>query len=65
MSDQENKYNIEHRKKRKTTMIYEDQLSWISRNQPTDIKSEAEFICLLLSLGIQTYVKQHAEADDE
>lgn len=51
------KYNIEHRKVRKTTMFYEEQLSWIGRNQPAEFKSEAEFLSFLLSLGIQEFVR--------
>lgn len=59
------KYNIEHRKARKTTMIYEDQLSWIQRNQPADIKSESEFISYLLALGMQEYQRIALEQNHE
>lgn len=52
------KYNIEHPKSKKTTMIYDDQLSWIRRNHDAEqFKSEAEFICHLLALGM----RQHTE----
>lgn len=59
------KYNIEHRKVRKTTMLYEDQLSWIQRNQPGDIKSESEFISYLLALGMQEYMRAALEQNHE
>lgn len=58
---QPKKYNIQHRKIRKQTMIYEDQQSWISRNQPKDFKSESEFISYLISLGIQAHTKGAAQ----
>ena len=60
------KYNIEHRKTRIQYMVYEDQVSWIKRNHDKDeFKSESEFVCYLLSLGIQQYQAQRVEAGDE
>jgi len=50
------KYNIEHRKTRLQSMVYEDQVAWIERNHDKDEhKSQSEFITHLLSLGILAY----------
>lgn len=60
-------YHKEHRKKRKTTMVYEDQLSWIARNYNREkFKSEAEFICHLLALGMQQHTEDmKSKAEDQ
>lgn len=57
------KYNIEHRKTRIQYMVYEDQVSWIKRNHDKDeFKSESEFVCRLLALGMNAYTNDKLES---
>lgn len=57
------RYNIEHRKTRLQSMIFEEQYAWIKRNHDKEeFKSESEFITRLLSLGILAYREQKIES---